>query len=203
MNPSNSDRDAAQDAGASSSSATAAAATPKRRRRFWMFAGAAGAMATLAACAHSGAASAAGPGAAPGPDADMGRWGRHRHRHGPMSPEEMARRIDKGVDRILSTVDASAEQKQKVASIAKQALSELRPMREQHRAARKQAIDLLSAPVIDRAALEKVRSDELQLGDNASKRLTTAMADIADVLTPDQRAKLRQRFERRMGRRWG
>ena len=120
-----------------------------------------------------------------------------------MSPEDMARRIDKSVEWVLSDVGASAEQKQKVAGLAKQALADLVPLREKHQAARKQAIDLLSAAAIDRAALERVRAVELQTGEAASKRLTQALADVAEVLTPEQRAKLRERFDRRMGRHMG
>lgn len=178
----------------------AAAPHPRRRRRFWMLAGVAGAMATLAACAQPGAGSAGGS----GPGAGFGGgWGHHRGMRGPMSPEDMARRIDKSVEWVLSDVGASTEQKQKVAGLAKQALADLVPLREKHQAARKQAIDLLSAPAIDRVALERVRAEELQTGETASKRLTQALADVAEVLTPEQRAKLRERIERRMGRRTG
>lgn len=196
---SNHHRPAAEDSGAAfnPSAQSAGAPHPRRRRRFWMFAGVAGALATLAACAQPGA------GPAGGPAAGFGGWGHHRGMRGPMSPEDMARRIDKSVEWVLSDVGASAEQKQKVAGLAKQALADLVPLREKHQAARKQAIDLLSAAAIDRAALERVRAEELQTGEAASKRLTQALADVAEVLTPEQRAKLRERFDRRMGRHMG
>ena len=77
---------------------------------------------------------------------------------------------------------------------------ELRPLRERHAAARKQAIDLLSAPTIDRTALEKVRAEELQSAEALSKKMTQAIADAAEVLSPEQRVKLRERVQRRWGR---
>lgn len=158
-----------------------------RRRKFWLIAGVAGALATLAACAPGGHHHGRG-----GP---MGM-------SGPMDPEQMSQRIDKGVNWLLSDVDATAEQKQKVAAIVKQAAGELAPLRDQHRQARKQAMQLVSAPTIDRAAMEKLRTEQMQLADQASRRFTQALADVSEVLTPEQRVKLRERAEKRMGRRW-
>ena len=161
-----------------------------------MFAGAAAAIAGLAACAQSGRG---GEGYGHGP----GYGWHHRGHHGPMDPETIARRIDRGVDWVLSDVGATAEQKQKVSAIAKAAATELTPLRDRHRAARTRVIEILSAPAVDRGALEQVRAEELAMAEGASRRVTQALADIADVLTPEQRVKLREKAERRMGRRWG
>lgn len=48
----------------------------------------------------------------------------------------------------------------------------------------------LTAPTIDRGALELLRSREIAQIDQASKTLVQAFADAAEVLTPAQRAKL-------------
>ncbi len=162
------------------------------RRRFWGLAAAASAVLVLAACAQQG----------PGGESRGPGWG-HHHRHGgagPMDPEAMAQRIDRAVEWVLSDVGASAEQKTRVAGIAKQAFADVAPMREQHRAARRQGVDLLAAATIDRAALERLRVDQMQLADRASQRMVRAMADIAEVLTPEQRQSLKARLERRMER---
>ena len=57
----------------------------------------------------------------------------------------------------------------------------------------------MSAPVIDRAALEQIRASQLQLAEQLSLRITQALADTAEVLTPEQRAALAERIQRRMG----
>jgi len=60
---------------------------------------------------------------------------------------------------------------------------------------------LLAAPTIDRAALEQVRVAQMQSADARSRRTLQAMADAAEVLTPEQRAKAAERMRRRMERR--
>jgi Spy/CpxP family protein refolding chaperone len=42
-----------------------------------------------------------------------------------------------------------------------------------------------------------VRADQLRLADEASKRIVDGIADAAEVLTPEQRAALIARMERR------
>jgi hypothetical protein len=54
-------------------------------------------------------------------------------------------------------------------------------------AARATARDLLTRETVDRAALEKFRTDMLATHDAVSKRLVQAVADAREVLTPEQR----------------
>lgn len=162
--------------------------TPSPRKRWftWKRAGIGAAlvgMLGLAACHHGG----------PG-------WHHGHHGgHAQMTPEEAGKRIDKAVNWVLDDVDATAEQKTKVSAIAKDALRELMPLRDQHRAARNQAVDLLTRDSIDRQALEVLRADEMRLAEQASRRVTQALADIAEAVTPEQRRKLAEQFRRRFG----
>lgn len=160
---------------------------PKNRRRLfrWTFAG----VATLAAGAFAfRAAHANGMGCGPG-------FGRHRMMGEAMDPESVAKFIDWRVSAVLAKVDATPEQKAKVGEIAKAAARDLLPMREQHRAMRAKATELLMQPTVDRAALEQLRVDTLQRADTLSRRATQAIADAAEVLTPAQREKLAQRWK--------
>lgn len=116
-----------------------------------------------------------------------------------LSPEEAGKRIDKMVNWVLDDVAATAEQKQRVAQIAKEAVQELMPMRAQHKTARNRAVDFFSQPTIDRAAIEQLRVEELQLGETASKRIAKAIADAAEVLTPEQRVQLAAEWKKRRG----
>jgi protein CpxP len=63
-------------------------------------------------------------------------------------------------------------------------------VREQHMKNRQAFMDALSQPTVDRAALQQIRQSEIQLAESASDRFVTAIADAADVLTPEQRGKL-------------
>lgn len=159
-----------------------------RARRWIVLTGVATALVSLSACAHQGG------------DGGSRAWGGMRHHGGNMTPEQMNARIDRMVERVLSSVDATQDQKQKIGAIAKLAAGELRPLRERHQQARRQAAELLSAATIDRAALERVRAEELQSADAVSKRMTQAIADAAEVLNPEQRVKLRERMQKRWGR---
>jgi Spy/CpxP family protein refolding chaperone len=74
-------------------------------------------------------------------------------------------------------------------------------MRDRMREARAQAVALLSEPTVDRGALEALRAGQLQAAEQASRRLTQALADVADVLTPEQRKQIAEHVARRHGRR--
>jgi Spy/CpxP family protein refolding chaperone len=63
-------------------------------------------------------------------------------------------------------------------------------MREKAQAARTQAVTLLTAPTIDRTAIERLRTEQMGLAESASKRIAQALADAAEVLTPEQRRKV-------------
>jgi Spy/CpxP family protein refolding chaperone len=121
-------------------------------------------------------------------------WAHHRH----MGGERMffPGPIERGVERLGWATDASTEQKQKIIAIAQKAADDVFALRAKHLEARTQILDTLAAPTIDRAKLEALRVDQMKLADAATKRVTDAVADIGDVLTPAQRADLGQRVER-------
>jgi protein CpxP len=120
---------------------------------------------------------------------------------GPMDPEARGQRIDAMVGRMLAQVDATPEQRSRVAAIFKQTAADLAPVREQRIRMRRETAQLLAAPTIDRAQLEKLRVDQMQLGDTVSRRMLQSMADAAEVLNPEQRAKLAELRQQRMERR--
>lgn len=113
---------------------------------------------------------------------------------GPVDPAGIDKRVDWMTSKIARDVDATAEQKTKLAEIAKAAATDLLPLREKMIAGRKEARDLLVQPSVDRAAIEKLRADQLANMDALSKRLSEAVAAAAEVLTPEQRKKLADRF---------
>ncbi|RYY59175.1 MAG: periplasmic heavy metal sensor, partial [Comamonadaceae bacterium] len=124
-------------------------------------------------------------------------------RHGGMDGEHAARRIQRRIERLVAYVGGTAQQQERLMAIATTALADLRPLRDQRRAARVRGLDLLAAPTIDRAALEQARAAQMQVADAASRRMAQAMADAAEVLTPEQRGKAVERMKRRMENRRG
>ena len=109
---------------------------------------------------------------------------------GPLSPAQIDDRIERTTKHMAIELDASADQQVKLATIAKAAVADLRPLREKAQAARAQAVTLLTAPTIDRTAIERLRAEQIGLAETASKRIAQALADAADVLNPEQRRKV-------------
>ena len=117
-----------------------------------------------------------------------------RRGHGPLD-------IDRMLKHFYVEIDATDAQKQRLDPIVRQAAKDLLPMRENLHAGRREALQLLTQERVDPAALEVLRARHLQLADGASRRITRAVAEAAEVLTPAQRKELAAHFARR--RRWG
>jgi Spy/CpxP family protein refolding chaperone len=126
----------------------------------------------------------------------------HGRRHGPIDPAELEQRLERMLKHFYVEIDATEEQKRKLEPIVKRAAMDLAPMRDSLRAGRGQAIELLTQERIDPAAIEALRARHLELADEASRRLTRAIGEAAEVLTPAQRKELAAHFARRHGR-WG
>jgi Spy/CpxP family protein refolding chaperone len=109
---------------------------------------------------------------------------------GPLSPAQIDDRIDRVTKHMAIELNATADQQVKIANIAKAAVADLRPLHEQAHATRAQAVALLTAPTIDRSAIERLRAEKVGLAETASKRIAQALADAAEVLSPEQRRKV-------------
>jgi Spy/CpxP family protein refolding chaperone len=105
------------------------------------------------------------------------------------------------VRRLAGHLNATAEQKTKLTNIARSTAKDLFPLREKMLASRRQAIDLLRQPSIDRDAIEKLRVEKLALIDTISKRVALAFGDMTEVLTPEQRKNLADDLSY-LSRRW-
>lgn len=101
------------------------------------------------------------------------------------------------VAHVLEEVDATPEQQAQVKSIVDAAAKDLETLRAQHGSAHRELHDTLTAPAIDRVRLESLRASHVAALDVASKRCLTALADAADVLTPEQRAQLGEKMAKR------
>jgi periplasmic protein CpxP/Spy len=131
----------------------------------------------------------------------MGGWHRRSLMGASLDPAKLDEHLDRMLKHLYVEVDATEPQKRQLAPIVKAAARDLLPVRNQMREARRQAVTLLSQPTIDRSALEALRASQLQLAEQASRRLTQALADAAEVLTPDQRKQLAEHAARWRGHR--
>ena len=112
----------------------------------------------------------------------------------------MPSRMEWAIDRALWSVDATAEQRKRITAIAERAADDIYALREQHLAGRQQIREALAAATIDHAKIEALRTEQMKLADTASQRITAALVEAAEVLTPEQRSDLARRMERRQ--RW-
>jgi Spy/CpxP family protein refolding chaperone len=127
----------------------------------------------------------------------FGPGGWHMGPGGQMDPEAMKRRVDASVRWMLADINATEAQQARIADIVGATAKEMAPLREKHREARRSVIELLAKPNVDRAALEAIRAQEIQAADAMSKRFVQSLADVAEVLTPEQRAQLAEKMKQR------
>jgi periplasmic protein CpxP/Spy len=123
---------------------------------------------------------------------------------GRLDPAQAEDKADRLVRHFAIEIDATAQQQERLREIVKAAVKDIIPLREQAQAGRERARTLLTQPTIDRAAIEAFRTDRMTLADTASKRIAQAVADAAEVLTPEQRRKIDERITaRRAYWQWG
>ncbi len=130
-----------------------------------------------------------------------GGWHRAGFMGAPFDPARLDEHLERMLKHLYVEIDATDAQKQLLAPIVKGAARDLLPLRAKMHEARRQAVELLSQDTVDRAALETLRTDQLRLAEQASRRFVQALADVADVLTPEQRRQLTEHIGRWHGRR--
>ena len=91
---------------------------------------------------------------------------------------------------VLRYVDATPEQEARALAILDATAPELEAFHARHHERRDAWIAALAGDGVDRAALEELRAAEIALADEGSQRLVAALADLAEVFTPAQRAEL-------------
>jgi Spy/CpxP family protein refolding chaperone len=131
----------------------------------------------------------------------FGPGGWHMDRGGQTDPEAVKRRTDASVRWMLADVNATDAQREKIAAIVEATRKEMAPLREKHREARRAVMELLAKPNVDRAAIEAIRAQEIQSADAMSRRFVQSLADVAEVLTPEQRAQHAEKMKSRRGHR--
>lgn len=109
---------------------------------------------------------------------------------GGFEPGMMREFAERKIDRVLYEIDATPEQRKQVKEILGKAFEDRGDRRAKRQQDRQAVLDILSQPEIDRGKLEALRAEKLKQMEEMSGRMTQAFADAAEVLTPEQRAKL-------------
>ena len=128
----------------------------------------------------------------------MGGFRHHGFGHGrAIDPAHVTERLQHASAWALGSVDATDEQREHIDAILAKAVDDVFPLRAEHRAHRRDLIAELARPQLDRGALERIRTAELALADKATARLLEAVVAAAEVLDPEQRQGLVERFAKR------
>jgi Spy/CpxP family protein refolding chaperone len=88
---------------------------------------------------------------------------------------------------IKTAANATPEQGARIDALVAQATTDLQALHSQAAQFHQQLHAALMQDVVDRAALENLRQAHIRAADQGSQRLVQLVADVADVLTPDQR----------------
>lgn len=107
-----------------------------------------------------------------------------------MTAADMDAHVDAMLQHIYTEIDVTDAQKAQIDPLVKQAVAECAPLHDKFRAAHVDLLALFGADRVDRDAIERVRSDNMRLADEATQRVARLVGDVADVLTPEQRKTL-------------
>jgi periplasmic protein CpxP/Spy len=102
-----------------------------------------------------------------------------------------------GLDRMLDSVNASAEQRTQIKAIAERTTVDMKAQRDAGKGTREQMMKLFAQPTVDANAAEALRAQMLQQHDQSSRRMMQAMLEVSRVLTPEQRKQLADRTAQR------
>ena len=97
----------------------------------------------------------------------------------------------------LKAVGASDSQMQQIKAIFKQAMTDSKSAHEQLKSLHQQMEALFAAPVVDANSVTALQNQAQTQHAAIATRMTRAMIDSANVLTPEQRAKLQAMHAKR------
>ena len=122
-----------------------------------------------------------------------GHW-HARFMGGPLDPAQIEDRADRMDRHVAIEIDATTDQQDKLRALVKGTVKDLVPMRDKAQGARAKAHEMLTKQTIDRAEIERFRTEQMALAEAFSKRVAQAIGDAAEILTPEQRRKLADRL---------
>lgn len=107
-----------------------------------------------------------------------------------VAPEQRKAMMERKLDRALSLVKATDSQRTSIKAIFARAFTELAPIHQEKRRLHDDLVAAFTADPVDRAAVEKLRTESTALVDRGSQVLSKALLDAGGVLTAEQRKAL-------------
>ncbi len=122
----------------------------------------------------------------------------HCHRGGePTTEAELRDRMDRGATFVLNrTSDVTDEQRAEIDAILDAVAPEAWALKSEGKDLREAVREAVTGETIDADALEAFRAEGLEHADEASKLLVETFVEIAEVLTPEQRAELAEQAQK-------
>ncbi|MGB8298971.1 MAG: periplasmic heavy metal sensor [Polyangia bacterium] len=115
------------------------------------------------------------------------------------SPAEHEAFVQRRLEKALDLVKATDSQRAAIKPVIQQLATDLKSIHQQHGQLHKAMLDAFAATTLDPAGIEKLRVQASALMDQASKTITTALVQVGNILTVDQRQTLIQQMRNHGG----
>ena len=103
------------------------------------------------------------------------------------------------IEKILDHVNATPAQRAQIRAAWDGLRPQIKGLRQQHHAVRKQMLAALTAPTINTSEVERLRQQATGLHDKMSALVTQGMVATAQALTPEQRRQAQEAMAKRGG----
>ncbi len=125
------------------------------------------------------------------------QFGGHRSAgHGAFDADFAVERAEFAIEMILGRIDATDAQQDQITTIVQGVIADAQTVMAEHGNTHEAMREILTQPYVDRVALEQLRASAILDADTTSQRVVQAIADVADVLTPEQRVELMELGQR-------
>ena len=121
----------------------------------------------------------------------------HRWDHKDFTPAEMQEHMEKRAERVMKMVDATPEQREKIKAVLDGFSAEMVKFRDERKALKDRFKAAVEADALDEAELSAIRTATKELVVKATDRAMEVVFEISKVLTPEQRKKLIDSWEKR------
>lgn len=134
-----------------------------------------------------------------------GHGGKHMSWLANLTDEEIGDKVTRMIKHLAIEIEATPDQEQQIIDAVVPVVIKLKPYGETMGDTGDEMRELLTADTIDREAIEQLRAEKFADAETISRELTGVVAVVAEILTPEQRQMLSERFESRKGwrRGWG